>query len=317
MAPLVTVLATCGAGVDARGQDGWVPLQLAVMNGRLRAADALLKHGADKTVRDSNADTLIWWAARNDQLPAVRLLLARGADLKEQDKSGDRLIVFAAKGDKLALVKLLLESGADPNDQIVEGSDMPPPPPAEEPAGEGPAAPPAGPPGPPPPGPPAEKTPLLVYAVKNQKPELAKLLLEHKANPNVSDWENSALCHAAEIGNADLVRLLVASGAQVNEDAKRRYTPLHIAAQKGRLEIVKLLVEKGADVNAITPFYLEVFGDMGLVHIGHGDEPAHTRWQIVEDITPLSLALQGHHADVASVLRAHGAKQGKKYMALE
>jgi ankyrin repeat protein len=308
VAPLVTVLAACGADLDARGNDGWVPLQIAVMNGRLRAANSLLRRGADKTVRDRNKDTLIWWAARNDQLSAVQLLLANGVDVKEQDKGEDPLIVFAATHDKLALVKLLLESGADPDDQIVETLSLPAiPPGAGIPDGTMAVA-------------LVERTPLLVYAVKKKKLELAKLLLEHKAKPNASDGEGSALYWAADTGSVDLAWLLIAGGAKINEDAKRAYTPLHIASQKGHLGMVKLLVEHEASVNATTPFYLEIDiidPTFGIVHIGHGGDPQHEKWRKVEDITPLDLAVQERHADVADFLRAHGAKRGKKFMHLD
>jgi hypothetical protein len=69
------------------------------------------------------------------------------------------------------------------------------------------------------------------------------------------DWHTfnmTALIAAIDTKNIDLVEFILASGAEVNTEAKRGLmrTPLQLAASMGCLEIVQLLIRKGAQVNA-------------------------------------------------------------------
>jgi ankyrin repeat protein len=56
------------------------------------------------------------------------------------------------------------------------------------------------------------------------------------------------LCRATRDGEADLVNLLLESGADVNQ-FDRTMTPMIHAAENGHLEIVKRLIQAGADLN--------------------------------------------------------------------
>jgi ankyrin repeat protein len=57
--------------------------------------------------------------------------------------------------------------------------------------------------------------------------------------------------HSAAAGNyTDIVRMLVANGANVNVKQQAGATPLHSAAQNGNLELLILLLEKGAATEA-------------------------------------------------------------------
>lgn len=53
------------------------------------------------------------------------------------------------------------------------------------------------------------------------------------------------------VGRADIVELLLDHRAGVNLPDDSRWTALHFAAAKGDLEMVRLLVARGADINAI------------------------------------------------------------------
>ena len=59
-------------------------------------------------------------------------------------------------------------------------------------------------------------------------------------------------CMAIENGHADIVKYLIAAGADVNFRNKQGFTPLHFAADSHSLEVVKALVAAGADINART-----------------------------------------------------------------
>ena len=71
----------------------------------------------------------------------------------------------------------------------------------------------------------------------------------------VAQTDGDRLIQAAQNGDIDLARELLAKGADV--DAKTRYgaTPLFFACDKGNVALAKLLLEKGADVNVVDTFY--------------------------------------------------------------
>lgn len=88
---------------------------------------------------------------------------------------------------------------------------------------------------------------------------------------NVSGW--TMLHHAASIGNARMVRLLLDHGADPNTTATYQQTPLHIlfdsflktktrsnAVENTCLEIACLLIESGANVEAMDYKYHEPIG---------------------------------------------------------
>ena len=56
--------------------------------------------------------------------------------------------------------------------------------------------------------------------------------------------------HAARNGDTDIVRLLIAHGADVNVSNDRGHTVLYCAGGHGHLDTVKLLLENGADPDA-------------------------------------------------------------------
>ena len=60
----------------------------------------------------------------------------------------------------------------------------------------------------------------------------------------------SLLSHACINGDADIVKLLLARGADVKAVNEEGWTALHHAADAGKAEILKILLDKKADVNA-------------------------------------------------------------------
>lgn len=98
-------------------------------------------------------------------------------------------------------------------------------------------------------------TPLMVAATKNRL-EIAKSLIEKKANVNAKAKDGmTALCLAIAgdsdgPGSIDFVKLLLEKGADVNvQTTVEKMTPIMIAVAKGDVGIVKELIGKGADVN--------------------------------------------------------------------
>ena len=95
-------------------------------------------------------------------------------------------------------------------------------------------------------------TALHLAAFFNQ-PEAVRLLIASGADVNARSTNamtNMAL-HAAVAGRAtDVARILLESGAHVNARQHGGWTALHGAAQSGNTELVRLLIAAGGDLRA-------------------------------------------------------------------
>ncbi len=113
--------------------------------------------------------------------------------------------------------------------------------------------------------------------------DAVKVILDHGAAvdaPDKSRFGNTALDAAVAADHADVVRALLAAGANANVRDSADYTPLHKAAANGDVEVARMLLDGGADPAA--------------VRRGGG--------------TPLAEAQAKGHAAVADLLRQRGVK---------
>jgi ankyrin repeat protein len=92
----------------------------------------------------------------------------------------------------------------------------------------------------------------LHWAASRDDTEMAQLLLQSGANVKATTrlGNYTPLWLAAETGNARLVDMLLAAGADADAATTVGVTPLMLAAAAGSLENIKALVAHGADVNA-------------------------------------------------------------------
>lgn len=89
---------------------------------------------------------------------------------------------------------------------------------------------------------------VLQHACQNGHEEIARILLNHGAEPNPEKNSFSTLLHeAATNGHERIVSLLIENSAHVN--AKRHFSALALPSIKGLSYIVRLLLDNGADVN--------------------------------------------------------------------
>lgn len=91
-------------------------------------------------------------------------------------------------------------------------------------------------------------TPLSLAGFFNQT-EIAKLLIEKGADPNISATNASkvnSLHSAVAKENYELCEILIKIGVDVNAGQMQNVTALHSAVHRGNLNLVKLLVENGA-----------------------------------------------------------------------
>ena len=100
---------------------------------------------------------------------------------------------------------------------------------------------------------------LKIGDISQARPALNAIIKQQKENPGSLDINEqgkdsgqTALHHAATLGEAGIVRLLVHIGANVNARCSSgNSTPLHSAALNGHKEVAESLLAEGADVNAV------------------------------------------------------------------
>lgn len=248
-----------GAEVNALSQPRRrTPLMSALCARHSMAAYALLSHGADPALPDSDGQTALHVAARSNLYPVAHLLLAKGADANAAANRPSGQTPLAAALERYDrdvvprdtnVLQILLDYGADPT---FSGD---------------------------------RHTPLHQAAKKDYRADL-EVLVRHVAAHSPDRWRSpsvrnnhgmSPLWLAAKNGNVEAVRVLLAHGADANErfsewsqpDGLRQPNPL-IGAQiatrmdpaeevevfpsplwaavgAGSVEAVEALLDKGAD----------------------------------------------------------------------
>lgn len=111
-----------------------------------------------------------------------------------------------------------------------------------------------------------------VYRLIREYPTMLELRDERGGSP---------LYHAAWNGRAELVRGLIAIGAEVNVATTDGLTALHGGALNGYAEVCRALLERGADPNARST---------------------------VQGNTPLHIVWRGGYAEIAAMLIEYGAE---------
>lgn len=161
---------------------------------------------------------------------------------------------------------------------------------------------------------------VLVDAAMRGDAAEVRSLLEDGADPNAARGDGMTALHwAGERGHVEVVRTLVAAGADV--EAKTRigsYTPLHVASRAGHTEVVRLLLEAGADAGAtttnsgVTPLHLAAMalnGEGAIALLLQRGSPVDAR-DAATGQTPLMFAAGYGRAPSVKELLKHGADPG-------
>uniref|UniRef100_A0A8C0ATZ7 Kinase D interacting substrate 220 n=1 Tax=Buteo japonicus TaxID=224669 RepID=A0A8C0ATZ7_9AVES len=202
-----------------------------VEEGNVPALKALLEKCRDVDERNENGQTPLMLAAEQGNLEIVQELLKKGANCNLEDADNWTALISAAKEGHAAIVAELLNCNVSLEHRDLGGWTA------------------------------------LMWASYKGRTEVAKLLLEKGANPNITGMQYSVypIIWAAGRGHSGIVHLLLQHGAKVNCSDKYGTTPLVWAARKGHLECVKYLLQMGADVdqegaNSMTALIVAVKG---------------------------------------------------------
>lgn len=275
----IQLLLRYGADVHTREMTGRPLIAYAVSRGNMELVRLLLGHGAEANARDFSGQPLVCIASNKNQPELIQLLLSSGGDPNARTLTGTPVLVDAVQRGRADIAKLFLFAGANANERDLMG------------------------------------TSILLATVRSdklgdaEKDALVKLLLAHKANPNVTDsWGLTGLAHAAAGDNLDMAlvflshgadpnqlihgdtllvnaidkrkweqaRLLIEHGANINKADKLGRTPLLVAMQQGDADMSQFLINRGADVNqtgSMTPAGMaRVWGEPAVLQtlLAHG-----------------------------------------------
>jgi ankyrin repeat protein/uncharacterized glyoxalase superfamily protein PhnB len=246
---------------------------------------------------------------RSGDQAAVRLPIEQAADVNVPKLDGMTALHRACYEDNIDLVRVLLASGANPNVATRFGV-----------------------------------TPLAL-AIENTNAAIVEELLKHRAAADADTSGQRPLHIAARVGARAIVSSLLRHGAAVDaRESWQSATALMVAAASGHANVVRLLIETGADVNAraaettlfigpgdesttytqiprggMTPLMFaardgcEECIDL-LVNAG-----AHVNYEDPARVTPLNLAIYNGHFDAAARLLAAGANpnDGSVYLVVD
>ena len=122
--------------------------------------------------------------------------------------------------------------------------------------------------------------PAIVYAAQQKSYDAVRaLLLSPATNVEVRNRAGeTALMFASMHGELEIVRLLLARGAQVNQPG---WTPLHYAAGTGQLPVVQLLLEHHAYIDAAS-----ANGTTPLILAAREQHPALARYLVEQGADP-------------------------------
>jgi uncharacterized protein len=222
----VSVLLDNGADPNAVEADGTPLLMSTVVYCDAKTVRLLLDHGANPNAKNPAGATALIWAAGDPQKALA--LLAHGADPNVRTALGrTALLATAAHDGSAPVVKSLLAANVD----TMTPDHLPGPPNIFSGGGS--------------------PTPII-EAAKARDGKALRMLIDAGTDVNARDHNGgTALTEATVLGNADNAQALLKAGANVNVTVSSwKYTPLFLAIIQNNPDLVKTMLAKGADVNA-------------------------------------------------------------------
>uniref|UniRef100_A0A669DC53 phospholipase A2 n=1 Tax=Oreochromis niloticus TaxID=8128 RepID=A0A669DC53_ORENI len=200
--------------INARDASGQTPLHLACERADATCVKELLEESQARTdIKDRNGETPIHYAAKQDSTVIIQVLCSRlCSGVNELNKNGETPLHVACRTGRVEAVKALLGGGAKCD--IIGGTGYP-----------------------------------IHSAMKYSEKGCVEEIL--KADPNQLQAEDSLYggtpLHWAK--TAEMCRMLLECGCEVNYLSKTGESALHILTKKGRFEAAMVLLTHGANAN--------------------------------------------------------------------
>jgi uncharacterized protein len=235
---MVDLLLGSGAQVNAANDYGVTPVYLGCINRNSTIVARLLKAGADPTTALPSGETVLMACARTGDTASVQALLARGADANAKERLHQQTALMWAAAEKHPdTLKALLNAGARVESrsriytQTVSSTLATNRPDLAFTVRRG-------------------GSTALLFAARVGDINSLRFLVDAGANVNdtLAD-ETSAVCEAAFSGHAGAAAFLVENGADPNRDGSG-FTALHAAVLRSQADLVRTLLAHGANRNA-------------------------------------------------------------------
>lgn len=220
---------------------------------------------------------------------AAQLLLTRGGDVNATDECGYSPLHLSAEHGYVEFVRLLLKSGAKVDHRPETNEEFPKTTHCDEP---------------------------LRLAIRNKHLDIARLLLEHGADPNKRYFFGAEINLVSDL---DFLELLLTFGANPDSRDRSGLTPLMKAVrQPNNMEAVLLLLKHGANVNAMADqghdyrtvlHYAVLSGNIDIINliIKQGAKLNYDEDFDLGKPSPLDLAILKGDPDIVELLIKSGA----------
>lgn len=218
-AEVVTLLLKSGANPNIADTGvGHTPLMRAIETQQAGAILALLKAKADPNAKTPDGKSCLTMAVESHKPKVVQALIISGANVKEISADGESPALTAAQDgteESLEIIRMLGKAGAELNASN------------------------------------AAYTPLT-YAVEQGNTKLVRTLLEAGANPSKPSTSGRTPLSAAS-SNPEIFTILLEAKADPNGKNGSDETPLAEAIYNNQIDMVKLLLAAGADTSKAGP----------------------------------------------------------------
>ncbi|KAM0248964.1 hypothetical protein ACHAP5_003173 [Fusarium lateritium] len=219
-------LLNAGADLHAREADGCTPFHVASMYGQLEVLQLLWEQGPESQMSDENlrSNQALHLAVINKRLNVLPWLLENGADVSYR-AGGDKktALHYACQFESVEMVKLLFSHKAD-----IHALDA------------------------------FSNTPLLM-ACFNPHPDVFSFLRDEGALVSHLNRYGRNGFHAVILSESlsnenhqKVLKLLIGNGVDINKRDIFGFSALFHACKKGDAELIKILLDLGADINQKT-----------------------------------------------------------------
>ena len=212
---LVKLFLEHGSFVNSSDMFGNTPLLISLHKNFDDITELLLSKGADLNKANNNGETPLIVAAKKGHIKFVKTFTETGASIDTTDKNGDTALILAKRENRHDVVLYLLNKEA-----LIEKR--------------------------------SEQDELMAYATLNRYHDILENLVQRQISVNRRFTDGLfPLWYAVRNGDARMIDMLLAAGADLEAKSKDGETVLLYACAKREEQVVLTILNKGANYNIL------------------------------------------------------------------